>query len=521
MGFKVSSRLLGGLPPAQRNRVELEKTLWGKTGGLCFLCEEPINRASDDYEADHDEPDADGGATSIENLYLAHSSCNRIKRAAGSRHIRPYIKFLRFLNKIKKRIKYDGALEFFGIEPAETDVAIHNNTVKFNFADGSSSETEILEEQNEVAKFRFAYIEIPRIAIYSDDACQPRAIKKEQVAAIYNDIRRNPLHEPPSVRLSDPDGGMVKLLMFDGQHKTVSAWLAGRDRIVVKVYLNLSEEAAIELVNSIQAKIKKLPLSPFELASKLSEEWEDKLSDYEEAVGEEGASEAGFIAWLPADDRTRAKQAFRAALVQQLLGDPELRLAQFAKGVQENPIVELTEQGIRTKVLEKLLYTDPLSESGEDLSAIRDREAANILRVLNHFVEKAFEPQGDGQASEVEKTRARRIAYQQSLAYCAGLLKDLWGHYALKGSAGKFVMSDDLTDEQWQQITAGVDRLIAHPAWVEPFEAEDMKELKVALEKNQQAQAAFQKLALDFPYLISGDKYPAYTARWGVGTKGK
>jgi hypothetical protein len=520
MGFKVSSQLLSGLAPADRNRKELENKLWLKTGGLCFLCEDDINRAAEDYEADHDHAEANGGATSIENLHLAHSGCNRIKRAANSKHIRPYIKFLRYYGKLKTRINYDGTLDFFKIKPFETDVQIGPRVASFKFSDDSRTDARIFHEKNEKSEFTYVYVEVPRDAIWNDFDCQPRNIKKEQVSLIYNDIRTNPLHEPPSVRLSDPKGGMCKLLMFDGQHKTVSAWLAGRQRLVVKVYLNLSAEAARELVNSIQAKIKKLPLSPFEMASKLAEEWEDKLTVYEKAMGEGKASEAGFIDWLPADDRLRAKQAFRSALIQRLLGDPELRLVQYAKGAQETPIVELTEQAIRSKVLEKLVHTDPLPQVGDELSGVRDREAANILRVLNHFVIAAFETQGDGQPTDIEMTRARRIGYQQSLAYCAGLIKDLWGNIAMKGSALKFVMSDELTEEQWKRMTIGIDRLVAHPAWVQKFEGSaDLMELKVALEKNQQASDSFEKLALDLPYVLTGEKYPAYKNRWGTNKK--
>jgi hypothetical protein len=63
--------------------------------------------------------------------------------------------------------------------------------------------------------------------------------------------------------------------------------------------------------------------------------------------------------------------------------------------------------------------------------------------------------------------------------------------------------------------------LVGHPVWVEPSldDADDLKALKVALEKNQQAQAAFETLALDLPYLLMGDKYPAYKKRWGANKK--
>jgi HNH endonuclease len=517
MSFKVSRRILSALPEGDRDKDALEARLWEKTGGVCFLCEDKINRAADDYEADHDDPEADGGPTTVENLNLAHAACNRMKRAAGSRFIRPYIKFARFVSKINGRIRYDGTLDFFDITPKPTAVTLTEDSARFDFADGPSRTVPIMRESNEVDEFEFVYVDVPRSAIFNDEECQPRVIRKEQVAAIYGDIRRNPLHEPPSLRMTrDGAGATHSLLMFDGQHKTIANWLMGRDRVVVKVYLNLSAEAAIELVNSIQAKIRKLPLSPFELASKLSEEWEDKLSRYEALVGEDNASEAGFIEWLPADDRTRAKQAFRAALVQRLLGNPELRLGQYAKGIKEDAVVELTEQGIRSKILEKLVFTDPLPQTGEALSEIRDREAANIIRILNHFTDAAFEPAADAYMTDVEKERARRIGYQQSLAYCSNLIRDLWGNIAMKSSAAKFALADELTEEQWQRLLAGVDRLVAHPAWTADFEVDDMQVLKIALEKNQQAQKAFEALALDLPYLLTGDKYPSFKKRWAA-----
>jgi hypothetical protein len=517
--FKVSQKLRAKLPKEDRDKETLERKLWNKTGGRCFLCEDGINRASDDYEADHDQPEADAGETTIENLHLAHVACNRAKRAAGSQAIRPYLKFSRYLAHKGTRIKYDGALDFFEITPKATVISYSGDTVNLEFADQSSGVAQIMRETNEAGSFEFIYVEVPKVALFNDDDCQPRVIKKEQIAAIYSDIRRNPLHEPPSVRLSAPvgDGRPVELLMFDGQHKTIANWLMGRDRVVVKVYLNLSAEAAIELVNSIQAKIRKLPLSPFELASKLSEEWEDKLANYEKVVGEEHASEAGFIEWLPADDRPRAKQAFKAALVQRLLGNADLRLPNYAKSASGNATgIELTEQGIRSKIIERLVFTEPLREEGEALAAVRDLEASNIVRMLNHLTDKAFEPSGDS-FTDLERERAKRMSYQQSLAYSATLLRDLWQNVAMKGGAGKFALADELSEEQWARITQGIDRLVEHPVWVTTFDEgpnrDGMQDLKIALEKNQQAQKAFEALALDLPYLLV-DKYPKYVEVW-------
>ena len=103
----------------------------------------------------------------------------------------------------------------------------------------------------------------------------------------------------------------------------------GRTSVTAKVYLDMTTAQANELVNSIQAKIKKLPLSPFELAGKMADEWENKFTEYEEAVGTSAVSEAGFLAWLPQTERARGKAALQSALVQNVPSLTDLRITSY------------------------------------------------------------------------------------------------------------------------------------------------------------------------------------------------
>jgi hypothetical protein len=230
-------------------------------------------------------------------------------------------------------VRYGECVGHFGITPKPTAVEISTAAVSFQFASGEVVEVPILKEDRQGKAFAHVFVELPREAIFNDDECQPRSIKLAQAWAIYLDIKGNPLHEPPSCRLIEHKKGvnLHRLLMFDGQHKTLATWMNGRDRVVAKVYLDLSREEAIQLVNSIQAKIKKLPLSPFELSAKLADEWADKLRIYEEAESAGGASEKGFLDWLPAEDRPRGKQAFRAALVDEVISHEQLRFLRLGR----------------------------------------------------------------------------------------------------------------------------------------------------------------------------------------------
>ena len=113
----------------------------------------------------------------------------------------------------------------------------------------------VFEESCGDRSFSYAFVKVPQAAIHNDDEVQPRVIRVNHVFAIYNDLRGNPLHEPPSCRLGGPLGTAQRLLMFDGQHKTLAVWMSGQEEVVIKLYLNMSVPDATRLVNSIQAKI--------------------------------------------------------------------------------------------------------------------------------------------------------------------------------------------------------------------------------------------------------------------------
>ncbi len=515
MPIKLSKTLLNKLPEAER--ATAEKALWNKSGGKCYLCLAPLNRAADQIEADHDTPEAEGGSTTLANLNLAHISCNRAKRNSKSIDVRPYLRLTAFARK--RRLKYDGFLEHFGIEVKPVVLSRHGDLVTFELPDGTSTSANVLSESNEQGKFEYCFVELPRGAIFNDDACQPRALRLEHAWAIYTDLQRNVLHEPPSCRVeSETLDSPVRLLLFDGQHKTVASWMRGRDRITAKVYLNLTTPQANELVNSIQAKIKKLPLSPFELAGKMSDEWENKFHEYEEAVGSETVSEKGFLDWLPAAERTRGRQALQSALVQSVLAAEDLRIKSHVKraGAPE-AAVQVTEQQLKSKLIEKLLGRDPLSEEGKSGQATRDTELDNVVYCLNLFNDLAFEPGEGSEFTDVDKERIRRMTYQASLGQIASLMKDTWLHYVMRPQAK--VLSDERSADLEERMQLAVTRLVAHPAWTAKFNSSAaMQTFKAALDKNQNVEEAFEGVALDLPYLVVGsDQSGTYKKVWSKG----
>lgn len=515
MPVQISKSMLSKMPEAER--ANAETALWDKSGGRCFLCEEKFNLASDEIHPDHDIPEAEGGATDLANLNLAHASCNKAKRNAKSIDIRPYLKLVAFQKNHGGRLKYDGFLPHFKIEPKKTVAERVGTNIVFDLPTGESISSPVYSETNLTGTHYYTYVPLPRSAIFNDDACQPRVVRTDHAWSIYCDLQRNVLHEPPSCRMeSENYGKPVRLLLFDGQHKTIASWMLGRDEVTCKVYLNMSTARANELVNSIQAKIKKLPLSPFELAGKMSDEWENKFSEYEDAVGMADVSEAGFLGWLPQTDRARGKSALQSALIQNVLTSPDLRITNHVKRQGSGArAFGFTEQQLKAKVLEKLIIREPRTETGEAAQEIRDKEATNIIKVLNALNDAAFEPSdGTDELTDVQTERARRMCYQASLAYITTLIRLMWNHVAFADP--KQPMSADLTGDANSQLATGIRLLVDHPVWTAQWDRDGwMEAVKIALEKNQGADSAFEDVGLTLEYMVLGKGATSYKKYWG------
>jgi hypothetical protein len=512
VSIHISQTLRSKLPEAERDTIE--EALWEKSKQHCYLCEEKLNRAADSIEPDHDIPEADGGQTALSNLNLAHAECNRAKRNAKTVPIRPYLKLKAFLRRTGPVLKYDGILPHFGINPKACHFEVAGNVAKFELPDGSHRDAPIHSESNPLGHFEYVFVELPREAMFNDNEVQPRTIKEAHAWRIYADLQHNPLHEPPSARIVS-DGTMSKLVMFDGQHKTIANWMMDRASVVVKVYLNLDTNQATRLVNSIQSSVPKLPLSPFEIAAKMEQEWRARLDEYEAAVGPEDASEEGFLRWLPQIDRARARRAFTEALIQGQLDNPDLRVRAFVRRSGEAAPaggLAVNEATLKNKVLGRMVRTKPLPDKGEAFTTYRLVEVENVAFLLNALTDRALMPQeGEEALSPARVAAARRMLYQSSLAYICDLLVKLFQHTTMVDELGQRRLdASERTD-----IEARIGRLVDHPVWSEDHNRDDrMKAVQGALERNQEARAAFEEVALDLAYLVVGPDYPAYKTYW-------
>ena len=511
MPFRISAKIRSSLP--EDERTDLEDFLLSESGGKCYLCRGDVNIAADTLVADHDDPTAEDGPASRANLHLAHWSCNSFKRAQPTIEVRPFLQLRREIEELGGLVHYGAVLPKLAIAPGKTAYTDHGGMIEFAFADGSKRKASVFEDPNGSPTYRYAFVDVPRVAIHNDNECQPRSIKPTQLWKIYSDIQRNPLHEPPSVRLmpgTTANGG-GELWLFDGQHKTLACWLDGWERVVVKVYLNIDLEGTIALVNSIQATIPKLPLSTFELTRKMDEETRLKLERYLKEK-DAAATEEGFMRWLDPGERTRGRQGFRLALVNGLLQSDELemlRYVQKAGAPSSRERSEITETAFRSKVLEPLLHRTPLTEPWAEATVLREREASTIVRLLNLLTKHVLDIDSD---DDVQVESRRRLLYQSALSYVTAILRRTVG-MILRSSEGREFLDKEPDEKEWAEITKAVERLAAHPIWTATFDTtevtERVRKVRDALSMNQDAEQVFRDVGLTPGYLM-GDKLPPH-----------
>ncbi len=526
MPFIISQALIRKLPEADRGTPdEIGNRLISEHSGNCNLCTYPLKPESEELQADHEIPVAEGGSDTIDNLRIVHKDCNTVKKNVSSKVIRPFLKLRRYMRDNGPRLKYDGVVANWDINPKKSYVSSTNDVITLKFFDETEVQSPIYSETlTNGDDVRYTFVRVPRVAIFNDDKVQPRFLRVLHISKIYFDLLSNPLHEPPSCRIYDfeEDGNdqFKKLLMFDGQHKTVATWLTDRHHVVVKLYLNLSEQSANRLINSIQSAVPKLTLSPFELSAKMSTEYQTKSENYiatQNALNQP-STEQGFIQSLNAGpERNRGKKAFQSAVIQDVWDRDELKFKNFIRkpGVDSSRQAGLTEQMMKSKLIEKFVTATPLGIPFAESAVGRSIEAENCELVLNTLYDCFVEPNGEDEPlNEIESERLRRFSYQGSLAWISDLCKELFRNILTLGS-DKIIIDVVPSAEKRAKIQMGIENMAAHNVWTAPLDQNtQMQQINTAWLQNQNLSTSFNAVNLTLGYVLAGPQDSSYQQVW-------
>lgn len=420
MPIVIGERLKSKIVDTQE-RAQIEVLLIGKAANSCFLCKQLLNIEVEKISADHNIPEADGGPTDANNLNLVHEECNLFKNKYATLRIQKYLPLRRFLidnpgsnfEQVSKRLfKINASEVFFKVQDGLMFIEDVNKSVPFG------PHKIFAEEIGElISPVKYIFARLPIKYLFNDDV-QPRSIKTEQAFKIFQDLHLNPLHEPVGARLEFPintfiDGERIrnKIMMFDGQHKTIARALFQINgdfsavELDVKIYIDFSRDQAVQLVNSIQSIVPKLSLTRSEFARKMAEEFGPQFEEYERACASASviATEKGFVSSAPAQDRSRRRKALEQARLKQLMTYAEGNEIELMNLVHsKNRNWQIKENTLFSKVFQKFLIVKPLDFKLDSDDTDRTIERHNIQIVLRLMYEELYTVTPDNPAEHVK-----------------------------------------------------------------------------------------------------------------------
>ena len=424
MSIKISSKIKSEIID-DHVKANLEKLLVQKSAGKCFLCDGPLDSLTQEIEADHDIPVAFGGLTTIDNLNLAHLECNRFKKANPSVQVKKFLPLKKFIESNPEANFEMVGKEFFKITPLMVNISRNGKNLNIRVGTSEIKNIPIYTENvpNRSKDIEYCFVQLP-IDWINNDLVQPRPIKSSHVFDLFQDLHMNPLHEPVGARLEFGEFEKNdKILMFDGQHKAVAKVLIESNgqgfhtsKIDLKLYINLSQQEATHLVNSIQSKIIKLGLTKSEFAKKMGVEWENAFTEYEEKCLLLGSSpsEFGFVNDAPMEQRKRRKEALIQARLYQLIearDNGEIELKIFSLSKTKDKSLEIKETTLFTKLFQKLLTITPLTSILDNDDSVRSNERQNVRAVLDILYEELFT-----ESEQLTKEKISQLKSQSSLS---------------------------------------------------------------------------------------------------------
>lgn len=148
-----------------------------------------------------------------------------------------------------------------------------------------------------------------------------------------------------------------------------------------------------------------------------------------------------------------------------------------------------------------------MPERGEEMAAQRQAELQNVVRILNQFSQSAFDSSQSLSAQSEE--RMKRMMFQSSLQYVADLLREASAHI-LAEKSDKVFLRGDFSGGKWTNVEAAIQRIIDHPIWTADWTHSDRtRAVYEALQKNQNAEMAFEAVGLKLGYVVGADKLKA------------
>ncbi|MBC8274947.1 MAG: hypothetical protein H8E40_08265 [Chloroflexi bacterium] len=456
--------VIAEFPSEKRDEVWAE--LVAKSGGLCQLCEDPIDITSDDIIIEHKDKKL---GTVIPNLYLAHRTCNSSKGDLPYLKAKSMIKFKKFCESKGYNISFDNILDKYvalnNRKPIQ--IKLENDRVQVTYSNEHKVEANVFVDP--ATSTQFFFTEVPIEYIHNDIEVQPRRIDWNHTWSMALDFEKHPIHEPSSCRVQLDDTQVGKLLQFDGQHKTTAQILLGRKTIPAKIYVNPEILMIKDLILAIQNRIIKKPLAPPIHLVKMRDVYLAKL----QISG--ATSEKAFVDSYLQRERANAKKEVFASIYKNII-DSDCN--EFRKYIQPEGTragkYPLSMNLVLNYIMKSLVCQELQTTQIGGVQDFRVNECENVEFILNILADELLENgkwplDSQMQESSTEHMKARRFFKSGAVRYWPGILRGaiVQRLTLIETSDQSRLLLRPLTDSQKDLIRALIVRLTNHPIWTD------------------------------------------------------
>ena len=237
------SKYLDSLSPDQYKA--LSKELWEIQNHKCYICGEDIDLDVQTTNIDHIHPLVTGGKDERSNFAITHEHCNKSKQDADlavAKRIVCLDKIIKQAERNHESPSLKHVLLAYGGSKFNFKYKVENDTLVYSFdeiGDLSIKKSEIFTD--ELSHEQTAFISVPLEYLFHDDILNPRGLNRSVSLLIKEFYKPNPQLQIPIARIADG-----KIMLFDGQHKTVAQIMLGVNSIVVRVFINPDTDRLME-----------------------------------------------------------------------------------------------------------------------------------------------------------------------------------------------------------------------------------------------------------------------------------
>ena len=490
----MASLYLSRLTPDAR--AKLVTRLHEAQGGLCFICESPIDLDvhASSVDIDHVEPLTLGGRDDETNFAATHDSCNRSKQASDLRVARVLARF-EHIQEVVRSSENRGAnlsdiLGRYGGSKHELSFKLEDGHLTYSHSEeGDTTLRTVPIYTDRLSNLRYFFAMLPIAYLHHDDRINPRNIGPN-LSKLLTEFHRGRPQLHVSLGWITAAGGRDVIKVFDGQHKATAQVLLGMTDLPVRVFVDPDPDLLLVANTNAGTTLRQVAFDKSVQRRLGGSLFRDRLGRYrqdrqlpDDAVS---FSEVDLYTHFKGEAR-EIKRYIIDNQRDQITSHPENQLVDFmdyaGKGGEKPLSYSTIEKTFYSFFIYPNLLHTPLDYGEDGGENPRELEISQIVQLMNIIAEEIynekFDPVLGTNRLESKVQKGEMIPGDHLRAFRMGKEEVLysWLSYVQQIVLRHFVAIGTPVDQQrlfhyrfsevlWQQIRAYVRNLGGLPLWV-------------------------------------------------------